>query len=93
MFSGLFITLSLCHAWGHILELFSFTFQKTLEGEDKCCSASLELVLSEKCMYSSGSLCFYLPLQKEQALKGSKRRVQQSQGQAQPRGTPNYFLQ
>lgn len=82
MFSGLFITLSLCHSWGHILELFSFTFQKILEGKDKCCSASLELVVPEKHKYSSGSLCFYLPLQKEQALKGgcSSTRARLSSG-------------
>lgn len=62
MFSGLFITLSLCRSWGHILELFSFTFQKILEGKDKCRSASVELMVSEKSKHSPGSLCFYLPL-------------------------------
>lgn len=57
MFSRLFITLSLCRSWGHILELFSFTFQKILEGKDKCHPASLEGVVDENSKYSPGLLC------------------------------------
>ena len=90
MFSRLFITLSLCHSWGHILELFSFTFQKILEGKDKCHSASLEPMVSEKSKYSPGSLCFYLPLRSwSGSVKGGSR---QRRGQAQLWGTPIYFL-
>lgn len=57
MFSGLFITLSLCHLWGHILELFSFTFQKILEGKDKCHPASLEGMMCENSKHRPGLLC------------------------------------
>lgn len=90
MFSGLFITLSLCHSWGHILELFSFTFQKILEGKDKCRSASLEPMVSEKSKYSPGLLCFYLPLRSwSRVCKGM---VQAAPGPGSALGHPHLFL-
>lgn len=90
MFSGLFITLSLCHSWGHILELFSFTFQKILEGKDKCFSASLEPVVPEKNKYSPGSLCFYLPLQSWSG--PCEGRIQAALGPSSALGQPHLFL-
>lgn len=89
MFSGLFITVLLCHLWGHILELFSFTFQKILEAKDKCHSASLEPMMSDKSKYSPGSLCFYLPLRSQSGV--CKGRVKAGPGTGLALGHPHLF--
>ena len=90
MFSGLFITLSLRCWWGHILALFSFTFQKIVKGKDKCHSASLEVMLSEKRKHSPGPLCFYLPPRSWGGL--CKAWVQAALGPGSVLGHPRLFL-
>lgn len=87
MFSRLFITPSLCHLWGHILELFSFTFQRILEGKDKCHPASLEGMVSENIKHSPGLLCLC-----EAAAGSVERGCRQCQHQPQFWGVPVYFL-
>lgn len=87
MFCRLFITLSLCHSWGHILELFSFTFQKILEGKDKCHPASLEGMGDENSKYSPGLLC---PC--EAAVGSVEGGCRQCQHQPQFWGVPISFL-
>lgn len=86
MFSGLFITVSLCHSWGHILELFSFTSQKILEGKDKCHPASLEWVVYENSKYSPGSLCLC-----EAGVGSAEGGCRQCQHRAPFWGVPIYF--